>query len=58
MVRSKHSTDVSDDNEISERHYLKEAIEKACKKVLEEKLCSEIQSYIRSRKVFRDNNRK
>ena len=33
----KHSVDVINDIKIHERHYVKEAIEKTCKKVLEEK---------------------
>lgn len=33
----KHSVDVINDIKIHERHYVKEAIEKTCKKVLEQK---------------------
>lgn len=40
LNRKKHFIDVTDDNKIHERQYFKEAIEKACKKVLEEKLHS------------------
>ena len=51
-----HSIDVIDNN-IHERHCVKEAIEKACKKVLEEKLLSET-LFKWSRKIFRYNHRK
>ena len=42
LHRKKHSIDVIDNNKIHERRYVKEAIEKACNEVLEEKLHSEI----------------
>lgn len=38
----KHYIDVIDDNKTHERNYVKEAIEIVCKKVLEEKLQSQI----------------
>ena len=47
----KHSIDAIDKNNIHERHYVKEAIEKTCKKVLEEKLhpetvINEVEKYL------------
>ena len=47
----KHSVDVINDIKIHERHYVKEAIEKTCKKVLEEKfhwemVINEVEKYL------------
>ena len=42
LHHKKHSIDAIDDNKIHEKHYVKEAIENACKNVLEEKFHSGI----------------
>ena len=42
LHHNKHSIDAIDDNKNHERHYVKETIKKAFKKVLEEKLHSEL----------------